>query len=150
MHTHTHTHTHTHVGFYGLRGLSIGVMVFILYKLYVLLPYTNPTPKLSPHRRLCQRKQRIALYIILGHYSNMVLRHVPTNTYYIYIYIYSRVHTYLIMNWVNGMRIWRAVRGEGSKLGSSSRARGAPLAQGEGSELGIWPGPKSSPPPAGV
>ncbi len=34
----THKHTHTHVGFYGLRGLSIGVMVFILYKLYVLLP----------------------------------------------------------------------------------------------------------------
>ncbi len=34
------THTHTHVDFYGLRGLSIGVMVFILYKLYVLLPYT--------------------------------------------------------------------------------------------------------------
>ncbi len=51
-HTHTHTHTH-HVGFYGLRGLSIGVMVFILYKLYALLPYTYPTPKLSPHRRLC-------------------------------------------------------------------------------------------------
>ncbi len=50
---HTHTHTHTHVGFYGLRGLSIGVMVFILYKLYVLLPYTYPTPKLSPHRRRC-------------------------------------------------------------------------------------------------
>ncbi len=47
-HTHTHTHTHTHVGFYGLWGLSIGVMVFILYKLYVLLPYTYPTPKLSP------------------------------------------------------------------------------------------------------
>ncbi len=51
-HTHTH-HTHHHVGFYGLRGLSIGVMVFILYKLYVLLPYTYPTPKLSPHRRRC-------------------------------------------------------------------------------------------------
>ncbi len=51
--THTHTHTHTHVGFCGLRGLSIGVMVFILYNLYVLLPYTYPTPKLSPHRRLC-------------------------------------------------------------------------------------------------
>ncbi len=47
------THTHTHVGFYGLRGLSIGVMVVILYKLYVLLPYTYPTPKLSPHRRRC-------------------------------------------------------------------------------------------------
>ncbi len=53
VHSHTHTHTHTHVGFYGLRGLSIGVMVFILYKLYVLLPYTYPTPKLSPHRRRC-------------------------------------------------------------------------------------------------
>ncbi len=52
-HTHTHTRTHTHVVFYGLRGLSIGVMVFILYKLYVLLPYTYPTPKLSPHRRRC-------------------------------------------------------------------------------------------------
>ncbi len=51
-HTHTHTHTHTLV-FYGLRGLSIGVMVFILYKLYVPLPYTYPTPKLSPHRRWC-------------------------------------------------------------------------------------------------
>ncbi len=49
----THTHTHTHVGFCGLWGLSIGVMVFILNKLCVLLPYTNPTPKLSPHRRLC-------------------------------------------------------------------------------------------------
>ncbi len=56
-HTHivmcNNTHTHTHVVFYGLRGLSIGVMVFILYKLYVLLPYTYPTPKLSPHRRRC-------------------------------------------------------------------------------------------------
>ncbi len=52
-HAHTHTHTHTYVGFYGLRGLSIGVMVFILYKLYVLLPYTYPTPKLSPYRRWC-------------------------------------------------------------------------------------------------
>ncbi len=41
------------------------------------------------------------------------------------------------------MRIWRAVRGEGSELGSSSRARGTPLAQGEGSELGIGPDPKA-------
>ncbi len=50
---HTHTHTHTHVGFYGLRGLSIGVMVFILYKLYVLFALPYPTPKFSPHRRRC-------------------------------------------------------------------------------------------------
>ncbi len=51
------------------------------------------------------------------------------------------------MNWVNGMRIWRAVRGEGSELGSSSRARGTPLTQGEGSELGIGPDPKAPPTP---
>ncbi len=36
--SHSHTHTHKHFGFYGLQGLSIGVIVFILYKLYVLLP----------------------------------------------------------------------------------------------------------------
>ncbi len=49
-----HAHTHTHVYFCEKWGHPIGVMVFILYKLYVLLPYyTNPTPKLSPHRRLC-------------------------------------------------------------------------------------------------
>ncbi len=46
-------HTHTQSCICGLRGLAIAVMVFILYKLYVLLPYTYPTPKLSPHRRLC-------------------------------------------------------------------------------------------------
>ncbi len=28
-------------------------MVLTLYKLYVLSPYTYPTPKLSPHRRRC-------------------------------------------------------------------------------------------------
>ncbi len=51
--SHTHTHTHTHVRFCEKWGHPIGVMVFILYKLYVLLPYTYPIPKLSPHRRLC-------------------------------------------------------------------------------------------------
>ncbi len=93
LHTDTHTHTrtraHAHARFCEKWGHPIGIMFFILYKLYVILPYTNPTPKLGTHRSLCQRKQRIALYIILGHYSNMVLRHVPTNKYYIYIYAYS-------------------------------------------------------------
>ncbi len=51
-HSHKHTHTHTHVDFYSLWGLSISVMVFIKYKLYALLPYTNPSPKLNPHMRL--------------------------------------------------------------------------------------------------
>ncbi len=53
MCTHAHAHTHTHVRFCEKWGHPIGVMVFILYKLYVLLPYTYPIPKLSPHRRLC-------------------------------------------------------------------------------------------------
>ncbi len=67
----THTHTHTHVVFYGLRGLSIGVMVFILYKLYVLLPYTYPTPKLSPHRRRCISTfpQKNSLCMIYTHFK---------------------------------------------------------------------------------
>ncbi len=43
-----HTHTHTHTNLYGLRGLSIGVMVFILYKPYFLRTYNNPTPKPTP------------------------------------------------------------------------------------------------------
>ncbi len=45
--SHTHTLTHTHVGFAILVGTLIGVMVFVLYRPYILSPYTNPTPKLS-------------------------------------------------------------------------------------------------------
>uniref|UniRef100_A0A8C1YXU8 NCK interacting protein with SH3 domain n=1 Tax=Cyprinus carpio TaxID=7962 RepID=A0A8C1YXU8_CYPCA len=52
---HTHTHTHTHVCFCELWGHPIGVMVFILYKLYILSPYTNPTPNPTPYRKLCKR-----------------------------------------------------------------------------------------------
>ncbi len=44
--------THT-VCFCELWGHSIGVMVFILDKPYFLLPYTNPTPKPTPYRKLC-------------------------------------------------------------------------------------------------
>ncbi len=82
LYTHTHTHTHTHVGFYGLRGLSIGVMVFILYKLYVLLPYTYPTPKLSPHRRRCisifPQKNSVGFISVLnyGDTENVLINHL--------------------------------------------------------------------------
>ncbi len=79
----THTHTHTHVGFYGLRALSIGVMVFILYKLYVLLPYTYPTPKLSPHRRRCisifpQKTHSVWFISVLnyGDTENVLINHL--------------------------------------------------------------------------
>ncbi len=82
-HTHTHTHTHTLVGFDGLRGLSIGVMVYILYQLYVLLPYTNPTPKLSPHRRLCistfpQKTHSVWFISVLnyGDTENVLINHL--------------------------------------------------------------------------
>jgi len=55
VHTHTHTDTDTHRGFHFLWGHSqkpIGVMGFLLYKPYFLSPYTNPTPKPTPHRKL--------------------------------------------------------------------------------------------------
>ncbi len=97
--THTHTHTHTHVGFYGLRGLSIGVMVFILYKLYALLPYTYPTPKLSPHRRRCISifPQKNALCMIYkrfklwGHWKCPHKSPSPCNTYVIPMSLYKFV-----------------------------------------------------------
>ncbi len=49
-HTHTHTHTCWFVWFTGTLHRRNG---FYTVKLYVLLPYTYPTPKLSPHRRRC-------------------------------------------------------------------------------------------------
>ncbi len=56
-HTHTHTHslTHTHIHthlFHYPCGDSHRRNGFLLYRPYILSPYTNPTPKLSPHRRL--------------------------------------------------------------------------------------------------
>ncbi len=94
-----HTHTHTHVVFYGLRGLSIGVMVFILYKLYVLLPYTYPTPKLSPHRRRCisifpQKNSLCMIYKrfkLWGHWKCPHKSPSPCNTYVIPMSLYKFV-----------------------------------------------------------
>ncbi len=91
--------THTHVGFYGLRGLSIGVMVFILYKLYVLLSYTYPTPKLSPHRRLCisifpQKNSLCMIYKhfkLWGHWKCPHKSPSPCNTYVIPMSLYKFV-----------------------------------------------------------
>ncbi len=93
------THTHTHVGFYGLRGLSIGVMVFILYKLYVLLPYTYPKPKLSPHRRRCiyiipQKNSLCMIYKrfkLWGHWKCPHKSPSPCNTYVIPMSLYKFV-----------------------------------------------------------
>jgi len=49
--THTHTHTHT-LCFHVLWGLPLEISISILYKLYLLSPYTNPTPKPTHHRKL--------------------------------------------------------------------------------------------------
>ncbi len=46
----THTHTHTLVSMFH-RVHYIGVMVFLLYKLYFLSPYPNPKP--TPHKTFC-------------------------------------------------------------------------------------------------
>ncbi len=102
--------THTHVGFYGLRGLSIGVMVFILYKLYLLLPYTYPTPKLSPHRRRCisifpQKNSLCMIYKrfkLWGHWKCPHKSPSPCNTYVIiqicvlinHINMHTHTHTH--------------------------------------------------------
>ncbi len=100
-HTHTsHTHTHTHMlVLYGLRGLSIGVMVFILYKLYVLLPYTYPIPKLSPHRRRCistfPPKNSLCMiykhFKLWGHWKCPHKSPSPCNTYVIPMLLYKFV-----------------------------------------------------------
>ncbi len=98
-HTKTQTQTHTHVVFYGLRGLSIGVMVFILYKLYVLLPYTYPTPKLSPHRRRCistfpPKNAHCMIYKhfkLWGHWKCPHKSPSPCNTYVIPMLLYKCV-----------------------------------------------------------
>jgi len=59
-----HTHTHTHLsGLLSLWGLSINAMVFILYSLYILSPYSAPICKPTHHRKHsaflhCQKKKK--------------------------------------------------------------------------------------------
>ncbi len=82
-HTHTHTHTHTHMlGFHVLWGLSIDVMVFILYKLYILSPYTAPIPKPNHHRRhsAILHFQKTSLSLIYKLVSSWGPKNVPTRT----------------------------------------------------------------------
>ncbi len=79
----THTHTHTHMlGFHVLWGLSIDVMVFILYKLYILSPYTAPIPKPNHHRRhsAILHFQKTSLSLIYKLVSSWGPKNVPTRT----------------------------------------------------------------------
>ncbi len=82
-HTHTHTHARTHMlGFHVLWGLSIDVMVFILYKLYILSPYTAPIPKPNHHRRhsAILHFQKTSLSLIYKLVSSWGPKNVPTRT----------------------------------------------------------------------
>ncbi len=79
----THTLTHTHMlGFHLLWGLSIDVMVFILYKLYILSPYTAPLPKPNHHRRhsAILHFQKTSLSLIYKLVSSWGPKNVPTRT----------------------------------------------------------------------
>ncbi len=81
--TYTHTHTHTHMlGFHVLWGLSIDVMVFILYKLYILSPCTAPIPKPNHHRRhsAILHFQKTSLSLIYKLVSSWGPKNVPTRT----------------------------------------------------------------------
>ncbi len=83
IYTHTHTHTDTHVCYCELWGLSIGVMVVILYKLYFLSLYTNPTPKPTPYRKLSadllSQKTHSVWFISIwkmGTWGNVLINHL--------------------------------------------------------------------------
>ncbi len=98
-------------------------MVFILYKLYVLLPYTYPTPKLSPHRRRCistfpQKTHSVWFISILNygdtenvlinhlllvipvsypcHYTNLCL-HKPHKHAHTHTHTHTQKHTYMLV-----------------------------------------------------
>jgi len=99
-HTHTHRHTHTHTcWFLWFTGTLHRRNVFILYKLYVLLPYTYPTPKLSPHRRRCistfpQNNSLCMIYKrfkLWGHWKCPHKSPSPCNTYVIPMLLYKFV-----------------------------------------------------------
>ncbi len=102
FHTHSHTHTHTHTcwflwftgtfhrrnGFYTVQAVQ-----------YVLLPYTYPTPKLSPHRRRCisifpQKNSLCMIYKrfkLWGHWKCPHKSPSPCNTYVIPMSLYKFV-----------------------------------------------------------
>ncbi len=70
------------LGFHVLWGLSIDVMVFILYKLYILSPYTAPIPKPNHHRRhsAILHFQKTSLSLIYKLVSSWGPKNVPTWT----------------------------------------------------------------------
>ncbi len=83
--THTHARTHTCCFLW-----FTGTLHFILYKLYVLLPYTYPTPKLSPHRRDCEPSMIFMIYKrfeLWGHWKCPHTSPSPCNTCHTHVII---------------------------------------------------------------
>jgi len=64
-HTHTRTRTHTHIVLPSCWGFSIGVMVFILYKLYILSPKPTHYRKYSAflHKTNKQKQTLFSMFI---------------------------------------------------------------------------------------
>ncbi len=97
-------------------------MVFILYKLYVLLPYTYPTPKLSPHRRRCISTfpPKISLCMIYkrfklwGHWKCPHKSPSPCNTYVIPMSLYK----FAVENHWNGASFLHSLIGNEKRRGT--------------------------------
>ncbi len=83
-------------------------MVFILYTLYFLSPYSNPRPKLSPHRKLLAislfHKTRFKPFVLRGHMkcphkqcllcSTHVITHLYPHKPYISAHTHTHTHTH--------------------------------------------------------
>ncbi len=59
-----------------------GIMVFIQYKMYFLSPYTNPTPKPTPYRKLSTISdfQNTSFCMIYKLFSSWGPKNVPTRS----------------------------------------------------------------------
>ncbi len=101
-------------------------MVFILYKLYVLLPYTYPTPKLTPHRRRCisifpQKNSLCMIYKrfkLWGHWKCPHKSPSPCNTCHTHViiqicvlinHINMHTHTHIILHIKKGIYTFQCI-----------------------------------------
>ncbi len=94
-HTHTHTHSHTHVGFYGIRGIPICLMVFYTVQTvcaialhlnlaltrdwsFLLSPPPPPPPPPPPKKKkksLCMIYKSFELWNY-GYTENVLINHL--------------------------------------------------------------------------
>ncbi len=87
----TQTHTHRHSCECGLRGLSIGVMVFILYKFYILSPYPKPATLQNYWQFLNFKKHSFVCFLshlVYGDTGSVLINHV-------YVVVPMSLHTFV-------------------------------------------------------